>query len=94
MQSEPNELERRLEEAERENAALRAENAALLDSQLASWTTIVRDESSALTQVYSTLSWRITKPLRDARAFQLAVRRVGLSSALAIAVARVRRRRG
>lgn len=83
-----------LADAEKEIQRLQATNDALLNQSLNAWLTVVGDEARALAQVYSTLSWRITRPLRVVRQVQLKVSEVGPSETSALVAARLKQRLG
>ncbi|MDQ1610039.1 MAG: hypothetical protein QOE16_2771 [Microbacteriaceae bacterium] len=84
----------RLAEAESELDRLRRENDQLVNESLSTWLLVVDEESSALAQVYATLSWRITRPLRITRQLQLKVREVGVRRTAGFAAARLKQLRG
>lgn len=87
-------LSEQLATAQAEIDELRRTNDALANQSLNTWLVVVSDEARALSQVYSTLSWRITKPLRMARQVQVKVKEVGVSETAAVVSASVRRRLG
>lgn len=73
-----NDLQTRLATAEAEVERLRREVARLTNESLNSWLGLMDAESKELSLVYSTLSWRVTKPLRLARKVQIKVREIGV----------------
>jgi hypothetical protein len=75
-----------------ERDRLRAELDARANTEVASWLTIVADESRALREIQQTLSWRITKPLRLVRKVQKKTTEVGVVAVSQLAVADLRRR--
>jgi hypothetical protein len=81
----------RLDEAEAEIARLRRVNDALMNESLNTWLTVVGDEARALAEVYSTVSWRVTRPLRLARQVQRKAAEIGVSETASVVVARLRR---
>jgi len=85
-------VSQRLAEAEAEIERLRRSNDALMNQSLNTWLVVVSDEARALSQVYSTVSWRITRPLRVARTVQTKVREVGVTETAAVVAATVKRR--
>jgi hypothetical protein len=84
----------RLAEAEAEIARLRRTNDALMNQSLNTWLAVVGDEARALALVYSTLSWRVTRPLRLARQLQIKAKEVGISETASVVAARLKRRSG
>jgi hypothetical protein len=87
-------LSEQLATAQAEIEELRRTNDALANQSLNTWLVVVSDEARALSQVYSTLSWRITKPLRLARQVQIKVKEVGVTETAAVVGAGVKRRLG
>ena len=75
-----------------ERDRLRAQLDARANIEVASWLTIVADESRALRDIQQTLSWRITKPLRLVRKVQKKTTEVGVVAVSQLAVADLRRR--
>lgn len=84
----------RLAAAESQIEQLKAANDALMNESLNSWLTVVGDESRILGEVYSTLSWRITRPLRLVRQVQRKVAEVGAAETTSLVAARVKQRLG
>lgn len=68
----------REKELERELAELR-------DAVLTDWVSVASHATDALSAMESTLSWRITKPLRAAKLLSNKVKQVGPSRAIRIA---------
>jgi hypothetical protein len=87
-------LSARLAAAENEIQRLQAANDALMNESLNTWLAVVGDESRTLAEVYSTLSWRITRPLRLVRQVQRKVADVGAAETTSLVTARVKQRLG
>lgn len=81
-----------LDAAVSERDRLRSDLDARANAEVASWLTIVADESRALREIQQTLSWRITKPLRLVRKVQKKANEVGVYQVSQLAVADLRRR--
>ena len=71
---------------------LRAEVDLLLNNDVAAWLKVVRAKSAVASDYENSLSWRITRPLRLARSFQVKVREDGVRSAVGQAATRVRQK--
>lgn len=82
----------RLKQSEAERARLQREVDQLSEAALSKWLLIAHRESShvAMTQ---TLSWRITKPLRDLRLVQRKVTEVGMVRTAKVVVGTLQRNR-
>lgn len=77
---------------ETENARLRAELDALLNQELTEWVRKAHHDAGQLRDFEQSLSWRVTKPLRQIRRIQVGVREVGLRSAFRTGMQRLRSR--
>ena len=75
-----------------ELAAVRAERDALLDQDVTTWLEEAVGRSASIADFQNSLSWRVTKPLRLFRSYQLRVARDGFISANAQAASVVRAR--
>lgn len=77
-------------------AELEAELTELRDAVLEDWVLVASHATDALRSIQSTVSWRVTKPLRATKIFQNKVEEVGATRAAQIAAAQVaaRLRRG
>jgi hypothetical protein len=71
---------------------LEAELAELQDAVLEDWVVVASHATDALRSIQSTLSWRITRPLRVTRTFQNKVAEIGTGRAVQLATAQVARR--
>ncbi len=83
-----------LTKATAERDALRADVDAMLTHDVSEWLEMQRGLRVGFADYESTVSWRVTKPLRLIRTFQYAAKEHGLSSALRLAGAVLTRRRG
>lgn len=86
------EISARLERLEQENARLRGLVDDHANGVVRDWLVSADAFSSVVPDVHSTLSWRITRPLRQVRAVQLKVAEIGLAPTARIVVARVGKR--
>lgn len=82
----------RLEQLEQENARLRAIVDDYANGVVRDWLVSADAFSSVVPDVHGTLSWRITRPLRQVRAAQLKVAEIGLAPTARIVVDRVVKR--
>jgi hypothetical protein len=85
------------ESLQAERDALAAENAKLKKASLEDWVRVAGSEvavSSLLHNMQSSLSWRITKPLRAVRTVQRKAAKVGYLRALRMSGGYLRRIRG
>ncbi len=73
---------------------LRAERDALLEHDVATWLDRVRTEGSSYRQFESSISYRVTAPIRWSGIFVRKVRSDGLGDAMGLAVAAVKKRAG
>jgi hypothetical protein len=64
---------------------LRAERDALLERDVQAWLVWARDEAPAYRQFETSISWRITKPIRWAGTFVRKVRSDGFGAAVGLA---------
>ena len=71
---------------------LRAERDALLEHDVATWLERVRSEGSSYRQFESSISYRITAPIRWAGILVRSVRRDGVGETVGLAVAAVKKR--
>jgi hypothetical protein len=71
---------------------LRAERDALLERDVTTWLDRVRTEGSTYREFESSISYRITAPIRWAGIFTRKVRSDGLGDALGLAAAALRKR--
>ena len=71
--------------------SIRAERDALLNADVESWLNRIAKVASA-EEYQNSLSWRVTRPLRLARTFQLRAKRDGLPSAVSQAAVVVKQR--
>ncbi|TFB66991.1 hypothetical protein [Cryobacterium sp. Hz9] len=85
-------LSARLAAVEAERDRLQAELDARENESLASWLEVVGTESRVLGDMYNTLSWRVTKPLRFVRKVQIKAVELGPSRFSQLAVADLKRR--
>lgn len=93
MEYEPiEELRKRLAAAEAERDELRARVNADLNDTVTDWLVSVVAYATVVPDVHNTVSWRVTRPLRLVRTFQLKVSQVGLRPAVGIVASRARRR--
>jgi hypothetical protein len=72
--------------------ALRAERDALLEQDVTAWLVWAKDEAPSYRKFETSLSWRITKPVRWAGMFSRKVKSDGLGEALALSLAFVKKR--
>lgn len=61
----------------------------LRDAVLADWVRVTADHAGALRDMQNSLSWRITRPLRLARTYQMKASEAGVLEATRIAAAMV-----
>jgi hypothetical protein len=73
---------------------LRAERDALLEHDVSVWLDRVRAEGSSVREFESSISYRITAPIRWGGIFVRKVRNDGLGDAVGLAVAAVKKRAG
>ena len=73
---------------------LRAERDALLEHDVVTWLDRVRAEGSSYREFESSISYRVTAPIRWAGIFVRTVRSDGLGDAVGLVVASVKRRAG
>ena len=71
---------------------LRAERDALLERDVQAWLVWARDEAPAYRQFETSISWRVTKPIRWVGTFVRKVRSDGFASAVGLAFAVVKQR--
>lgn len=74
-----------------EYARLRREHDELMNRDFGAWLEMVRHEGGSLREYEKSLSWRVTKPLRLVRAFQVRVKEAGPRAALSDASTVIRR---
>lgn len=75
-----------------ELARVRAERDALLEHDVETWLADVKANAVGMRAFESSLSWRVTKPLRAAGAFARLTRSDGLGTAVSTAAGVVRKR--
>lgn len=68
--------------------------AELCDAVLSDWIRVTAEHAGALRDMQNSLSWRITRPLRLARTYQMKVSEAGVLEATRIAAAMVAARAG
>ena len=73
---------------------LRAERDALLEHDVATWLDRVRTEGSSYRQFESSLSYRVTAPIRWAGILVRSARRDGVGETVGLAIAAVKKRAG
>lgn len=86
------ELAARLEELEHENVRLRGIVDDYANGVVRDWLVSADAFASVVPDVHGTLSWRITRPLRQARAVQLKVAEIGLAPSARLIATRVAQR--
>lgn len=75
----------------------RSENddlAELRQAVLDDWIVVTTRTAAVLTDITNTFSWRVTKPLRMVRRFQVTASEIGLAAATDLAAGAVARRLG
>ncbi len=86
------EMRRRLAGVEAERDELRRELDSRSNADVETWLAALRAQALVDTSFSNTLSWRITRPLRLMRSYQIKVSQLGLVPATRAAVAVARRR--
>jgi hypothetical protein len=86
------ELEARLAELEHENEHLRRVVDDQANGVVRDWLVAVDTFATVVPNVHETLSWRITRPLRQARTVQLKVAEIGFAPTMRIVATRVGQR--
>jgi hypothetical protein len=83
---------RQVEEMQAEIDRLQRELDDRSNEDVRTWLKVVGEETRMLARMTSTLSWRITRPLRLARTVQIKMKEIGLVRTSQLAVADLRRR--
>src|SRR5690606_24560743 len=83
-----------LEEIRAERDRIRLELDAFKEASLTDWMVIAHTENRILGDMQNTISWKVTKPLRAARRFQLMASERGLIEASRVGLTYVTRRLG